>query len=121
MRVAVGLSFPSCGVAASGGESSVGLAMEAGRQQMGGVGWIRRAFGQRRLDLATKAARQLVERLGGPSASATSSFPPPRGVGGQSRSEGGARQPVLAAQAAGFGGVGRWWRRRRVVEHVGAA
>jgi hypothetical protein len=38
MRAAAGLSFPSCGVAASGGESSAGLAMEAGRQRMGGVG-----------------------------------------------------------------------------------
>jgi hypothetical protein len=75
MRVAAGLSFPSCGAAMYGGKSSAGLMMEAGRQRMGGVGRIRWAFGWRRLDLAAEAARRLVERLGGRSASVTSSFP----------------------------------------------
>jgi hypothetical protein len=38
-------------------------------------------------------------------------LPPPSGVGNQIRSEGGARRPVLAMQAAGFDGVGRRrWR-----------
>jgi hypothetical protein len=50
--------------------------------------------------------------LGRPIGLATSSSPPPpRGVGGWIRLEGGARRPALATQAAGFGGVGR--RRRR--------
>jgi hypothetical protein len=105
MRVVAGLSFPSCGAAASGGESSAGLAMEASREWMGGVERIRRAFGQRRLDLAAEAARQLVERLGGRSASATSSFPPPHGVGGRIWPEGGARRLYLAALVGGGG----WW------------
>jgi hypothetical protein len=71
-------------------------------------------MGQRRLDLVAEAARWLVERLGDRSASVTSSFPP----SSWRRRRAVQRRPVLAAQVAGFGGVGR---RRRVVEHVGAA
>jgi hypothetical protein len=93
MRVVAGLSFPSCGAATSRGESSAGLAMEASRQRMGGVGQIRWAFGRR---------RRLVERLGGRSASVTSSFPPPRGVGGRFW----LRKRLDSAVLVGGGG---WW------------
>jgi hypothetical protein len=114
MRVVAGLSFPSCSATVPRGESSARLAMESSRQWMGGVRRNRWEFGRRRLDLAVEAAQWLVERLGGRSASATSSFP--LLVAWAARS---ARRAVQGSQfwpckrldsaALVGGGGGEWW------------
>jgi hypothetical protein len=68
--------------------------------------------GQGRADLAGGGRRAAGSGGRGRLASAASSFPPPRGVGGQIRSEDGARRPTLDTQVVGPDGDGR---RRQVV------